>query len=127
MEPASEAQQLLVNAVRASPDGQAYLSVTLPLKEKHRIIFQDLEYDVREVTIHVHAVAATAELQLRQFQLSSPDGPMKLVSELGATIAGKKVRITFPDGGESRRICVQIDKADTAADASITAGKTASW
>jgi hypothetical protein len=117
MEPASEAQQLLMNGVRASPDGQANLSIALPVRPMHRIVFQGVEHEVREVTVHVHAVAATADLQLRQFQLSSHDGPMKLVSELEAIVAGKKIKIVFPDGGESKRICVQIDKADTAVDA----------
>jgi hypothetical protein len=97
MEPASEAQRLLIDAVRASPDGQANLSVTLPLKPMHRIVFQGVEHDVREVTVNVHAVAATADLHLRQFQLSSQDGPMKLVSELEATVAGKRIKIVLPD------------------------------
>jgi hypothetical protein len=119
LEPTSEAQRLLVDGVRASPDGHAYLSVVLPVKQIHRIVFKGLEHEVNELTVQIHAVAATAELQLKQFELSSPDGPMKLVSELGATVAGKKVKIVFPDGGESKQICVQIDKADAVTEAPV--------
>jgi hypothetical protein len=114
----AEARNCLLVAVKQSPNGSGSVTATFPMKEAQRVNFQGKDYVVRDVTAQIHAVAGSAPLELKQFEMTLPDGEVKVLSQLEGTVAGKNLKILMPEGAQSKRICLRIDNSQPPNDTS---------
>lgn len=103
---------MLTEAMRTATDGHAWVTVTLPISELHRIRFNEVDHSISTINLKVHAASGTAPLECKQFELRSPDGNVKLVSRMQSVVAGKTLSILMPDGAQSEQICLRIEDAN---------------
>lgn len=102
-----EARSALAQAAKQS--GTAHLEVDLPLCTKWRIRYGSVYHKATHIRTRVHASSEKAPLECKQFDLALPDGNVKRVSQLQATLAGKQMTFLLPDGLKSQRIALRID------------------
>jgi len=104
------AVKALEDGLKASPEGQVMLTTPWPLNH-HVIRYNDHDYEVTTVKIGVHAIAATAQLNCKQYDLESANGEKKLISHLQADVGGRNIQIVMPDGVKSDKLVLRIDSS----------------
>ena len=103
-----QAVKTLEDGLKVSPEGQVMLTMPWPLNH-HVIRHNDQDHEVTAVKIGVHAIAATGQLNCKQYDLESPNGEKTLISHLQADVGGKNIQIVMPDGVNSEKLVLRID------------------
>lgn len=118
-----DAQRMLADGVRRSPDGNAMLRASWPFCSKHRIVLGEVEHAATSVEIGIHAVRAKGKLIHKQMELSKADGSKSLIDCFEAIVGQQRVRMVLPDGIRSKQISVRLDKAESNSSARPTKRK----
>lgn len=84
--------------MKSEPNGHAQLTVHWPLCSRWRIQHGDQKYAADKLLITIHAAVGTGKLECKQYDWTPMDGKSRRISQLEATVAGKRLRLLMPDG-----------------------------
>lgn len=105
-----QAQEMLEKGLSESPTGHVQLVLSWPLCKNWRVRYRNQDWQVTHVKVHVHAATGASPLQCRQYYLTNPGGTIRRVSHLEASLAGGTISLVMPDGLDSRKIAVRLEK-----------------
>jgi hypothetical protein len=97
--------------IKSEANGQAQMTLHWPFNKKWRLKLENNQYEAEKLLISIHAGIGTGKLECKQFEWTSSDGTSRRVSQLEATVAGKRLQFLMPEGIASKRIALRIDNA----------------
>jgi len=93
-------------------DHKGVIWVSLSWKEKDgaRIIYQGVDYPIREVRARMHAAKAQSPIDCDTYLMKESDGDSRIVHHFSAEMGQMKMQIVVPDGLKSERVAFKIEK-----------------
>ena len=102
---------LLQTFEKAAKERNGEIVVSIPwAMTAYELLFQGQRFTIQELKVDIHYISGKSSVKWSSYKVETKNEPCCTVDQLESVLAGKRMRVVFPNGPTSKTIVMRFDK-----------------